>query len=58
MKAHKLLQNWIAGLHGVGNLHGAGPVMTQNTILQRVINYEHLKELVKQTLNRKDKKNS
>ena len=55
MKVHKLLQNWTAGLHGVGTWHGAGPVMAQKIMLQRVIDYEHEKELVKQTLNLKEK---
>lgn len=51
MKVHKLLQNWTAGQHGVATWHGAGPVMAQKIMLQRVIDYEHDKELVKQTLN-------
>jgi 4-hydroxybutyryl-CoA dehydratase/vinylacetyl-CoA-Delta-isomerase len=55
MKVHKLLQNWTAGLHGVGTWHGAGPVMAQKIMLQRIINYEHEKELVKRTLNLKEK---
>ena len=53
MKVHKLLQNWTAGLHGVGTWHGAGPVMAQKIMLQRVIDYEHEKWLVKKTLNLK-----
>ncbi|MFC1983073.1 4-hydroxyphenylacetate 3-hydroxylase N-terminal domain-containing protein [Chloroflexota bacterium] len=56
MKVHKLLQNWTAGLHGVGTWHGAGPVMAQKIMLQRVISYDHEKALVKRTLNLKDKK--
>ncbi|MBW2112524.1 MAG: aromatic ring hydroxylase, partial [Deltaproteobacteria bacterium] len=55
MKVHKLLQNWTAGLHGVGTWHGAGPVMAQKIMLQRVIDYDHDKEIVKRTLNIKDK---
>ena len=51
MKVHKLLQNWTAGLHGVGTWHGAGPVMTQKIMLQRVIDYEREKNLVRKTLN-------
>jgi len=54
MKVHKLLQNWTAGQHGVGTWHGAGPVMAQKIMLQRVIDYSHEKELVKNTLNLKD----
>jgi 4-hydroxybutyryl-CoA dehydratase/vinylacetyl-CoA-Delta-isomerase len=55
MKVHKLLQNWTAGLHGVGTWHGAGPVMAQKIMLQRVIDYEHEKNLVKRTLNLREK---
>ena len=53
MKVHKLLQNWTAGQHGVGTWHGAGPVMAQKIMLQRVIEYEHEKNLVRNTLNLK-----
>jgi 4-hydroxyphenylacetate 3-hydroxylase-like protein len=55
LKIHKLLQHWTAGQHGVGTWHGAGPVMAQKIMLQRVVNYEHEKSLVKQTLNLKEK---
>jgi 4-hydroxybutyryl-CoA dehydratase / vinylacetyl-CoA-Delta-isomerase len=55
LKVHKLLQNWTAGQHGVATWHGAGPVMAQKIMLQRVVNYEHEKDLVKQTLNLKAK---
>jgi 4-hydroxybutyryl-CoA dehydratase/vinylacetyl-CoA-Delta-isomerase len=55
MKVHKLLQNWTAGQHGVGTWHGAGPVMAQKIMLQRVIDYSHEKELVKNTLKLKEK---
>jgi 4-hydroxybutyryl-CoA dehydratase/vinylacetyl-CoA-Delta-isomerase len=51
MKVHKLLQNWTAGQHGVATWHGAGPVMAQKIMLQRVVNFDHEKDLVKQTLN-------
>ncbi len=51
LKVHKLLQHWTAGMHGVGTWHGAGPVMTQKIMLQRVIDYEHDKEIVKKILN-------
>jgi len=54
MKVHKLLQHWTAGLHGVGTWHGAGPVMTQKIMLQRILNYQHEKDLVKQFLNLKE----
>jgi 4-hydroxybutyryl-CoA dehydratase/vinylacetyl-CoA-Delta-isomerase len=51
MKVHKLLQHWTAGQHGVATWHGAGPVMAQHIMLQRVIDYEHEKSIVKQALN-------
>lgn len=54
LKVHKLLQNWTAGQHGVATWHGAGPVMAQKIMLQRVVNYDHEKNLVKQTLNLKE----
>ena len=50
MKVHKLLQHWTAGLHGVGTWHGAGPVMAQKIMLQRVVDFEHEKKLVADTL--------
>ena len=56
MKAHKLLQHWAAGQHGVATWHGAGPVMANKIMLQRVIDYEHDKNIVRQTLNIKEKK--
>ena len=56
MKVTKLLQNWTAGLHGVGTWHGAGPVQTQKIMLQRVINYDHEKNLVRKQLQLKEKK--
>ena len=56
MKVHKLLQHWTAGQHGVATWHGAGPVMANKIMLQRVINYGHVKDIVKQTLDLKEKK--
>jgi 4-hydroxybutyryl-CoA dehydratase/vinylacetyl-CoA-Delta-isomerase len=55
MKVHKHLQNWTAGMHGVGTWHGAGPVQAQKIMLQRVIDYTHEKDLVKKTLHLKPK---
>jgi len=55
LKVHKHLQNWTAGLHGVGTWHGAGPIQAQKIMLQRVIDYDHEKDLVKRTLNLKEK---
>ncbi len=53
LKVHKHLQNWTAGLHGVGTWHGAGPVMAQKIMLQRVTDYSREKDLVRETLNLK-----
>jgi hypothetical protein len=39
----------------VATWHGAGPVMAQRIMLQRVTDYEHDKNIVKQTLNLKEK---
>ena len=50
MKVTKLLQNWTAGQHGVGTWHGAGPVMAQKIMIQRVVDYENEKNLVKEAL--------
>jgi len=58
MKVHKLLQNWTAGQHGVGTWHGAGPVMAQKIALQRVVKFDREKNIVKQTLNLKEKEPS
>jgi 4-hydroxybutyryl-CoA dehydratase/vinylacetyl-CoA-Delta-isomerase len=55
MKVHKLIQHWTAGQHGVGTWHGAGPVQAQKIMLQRIVNFDHEKELVKRTLKLKDK---
>ncbi len=54
LKAHKLLQHWTAGQHGVATWHGAGPVMANKIMLQRVIDYTHEKDIVKQTLKLED----
>jgi len=58
LKVHKLLQNWTAGMHGVGTWHGAGPVMTQKIMLQRAVNYDHEKQLVRDLLQLKGKEAS
>lgn len=50
LRVHKLLQNWCAGQHGVATWHGAGPVMAQKIMIQRVVDFEHEKALVKETL--------
>ncbi len=47
LKITKLLQNWTAGLHGVGTWHGAGPVQAQKIMVQRLTDYDEMKELAK-----------
>jgi 4-hydroxybutyryl-CoA dehydratase/vinylacetyl-CoA-Delta-isomerase len=54
LKVHKLLQHWTAGQHGVGTWHGAGPVMAQKIMIQRIADFDHEKNLVKETLNLQD----
>jgi 4-hydroxybutyryl-CoA dehydratase/vinylacetyl-CoA-Delta-isomerase len=47
LKITKLLQNWTAGLHGVGTWHGAGPVQAQKIMVQRLADFEEMKSLAK-----------
>ena len=53
LKTHKLLQNWTAGQHGVGTWHGAGPVMAQKIMIERIADFEHEKNLVRKLLDLK-----
>ncbi|MCX5874656.1 MAG: aromatic ring hydroxylase [Deltaproteobacteria bacterium] len=53
LKTHKLLQHWTAGQHGVGTWHGAGPVMAQKIMIQRITKFDHEKNLVRKLLNLK-----
>ena len=55
LKVHKLLQHWTAGQHGVGTWHGAGPVQAQKIMLQRIVDFDREKQLVKETLKLKEK---
>lgn len=50
MKVTKFLQNWTAGQHGVATWHGAGPMMAQKIMIQRIVDFEHEKDLVKDAL--------
>ncbi len=54
MRLTKLLQNWTAGLHGVGTYHGAGPIMAQKIMLGRAVTYDKEVALVKKILNIQD----
>lgn len=55
LKATKLIQNWTAGLHGVGTWHGAGPVQAQKIMVQRLTDWEEYKDLAKQMVGIQDK---
>jgi 4-hydroxybutyryl-CoA dehydratase/vinylacetyl-CoA-Delta-isomerase len=48
LKITKLLQNWTAGLHGVGTWHGAGPMQAQKIMVQRLADYEEMKRLARE----------
>jgi 4-hydroxybutyryl-CoA dehydratase/vinylacetyl-CoA-Delta-isomerase len=48
LKITKLLQNWTAGLHGVGTWHGAGPVQAQKIMVQRLTDYDEMKARAKE----------
>ena len=50
LKVTKLLQHWTAGMHGVGTWHGAGPVMAQKIMIQRLVDFEGEKQLVRDAL--------
>jgi 4-hydroxybutyryl-CoA dehydratase/vinylacetyl-CoA-Delta-isomerase len=56
MKVTKLLQNWTSGQHGVATWHGAGPAMAQKIMIQRISDFEHEKNLVKEALHILEKK--
>jgi 4-hydroxybutyryl-CoA dehydratase/vinylacetyl-CoA-Delta-isomerase len=55
LKVHKFLQHWCAGQHGVATWHGAGPVMAQKIMIQRIANFDHEKSLVTETLRLREK---
>ena len=55
MKVTKLIQNWTAGLHGVGTWHGAGPVFAQKIMLNRLADFDHDKQIVRQVLGLEEK---
>ena len=45
MRITRFLQNWVAGLHGVGTAQGAGPSQNQNLILYRITDLEEKKRM-------------
>jgi len=44
----RFLQNWAAGLHGVGTWHGADPRQNQMIMLHRDTDLESKKEMAKE----------
>lgn len=48
MRMSKFLQNWVAGLHGVGTWHGAGPRQNQMVMLYRGTDFEKKKQMAKE----------
>ncbi len=45
MRMTKFLQNWVAGLHGVGTWHGAGSTVTQRIAIHRGSDLESKKRM-------------
>ena len=54
MRMTRFLQNWIAGLHGVGTWHGAGPRQNQMIMLYRDTDLEKKKQMAKVLAGLKD----
>ena len=48
LRMAKFLQNWVAGLHGVGTWHGAGPAQAQMLTLYRLTDFEAKKRMAKE----------
>lgn len=48
MRITRFLQHWVAGLHGVGTWHGAGPRQNQMVALYRSTDFEKKKQLAKE----------
>ena len=54
LRIAKFLQNWIAGMHGVGTWHGAGAAQAQMLTLYRITNFEEKKKLAMELAGIKD----
>jgi len=50
----KFLQNWVAGLHGVGTYQGSGPSQNQMMVLYRITDLEEKKKMAEELANIKD----
>jgi len=51
MRMIKFLQNWVAGLHGVGTYQGAGPSQNQILTLYRITDLEEKKKMAEELAN-------
>jgi len=54
MRMVKFLQNWVAGLHGVGTYQGAGPSQNQMLVLYRITDLEEKKKMADELANKYD----
>jgi len=52
MRMVKFLQNWVAGLHGVGTYQGAGPSQNQMLVLYRITDLEEKKKMADEVANK------
>lgn len=48
MRMLKFLQNWVAGLHGVGTYQGSGPSQNQLMVLYRITDLEEKKRMAEE----------
>jgi 4-hydroxybutyryl-CoA dehydratase/vinylacetyl-CoA-Delta-isomerase len=48
MRLAKFIQNWVAGLHGVGTWQGAGSAEAQMLTLHRIFDFESRKTMAKE----------
>jgi len=51
MRIIKFLQNWVAGLHGVGTYQGSGPSQNQMMVLYRIADLEAKKKMAEELAN-------
>ncbi len=48
MRMMRFLQNWVAGLHGVGTYQGSGPSQNQMMVLYRIADLEQMKKMAEE----------
>jgi 4-hydroxybutyryl-CoA dehydratase/vinylacetyl-CoA-Delta-isomerase len=48
MRIAKFLQNWVAGLHGVGTYQGSGPTQNQAMVLYRIEDLDEKKRMAEE----------